>query len=305
MDSIFGIGLPELFFIAIIALIVLGPERLPGAIRELAKFLKTVRALGNELTSQFSEELSFLDEMNPRRIIEEATRPDPPAKDATKANTAKNAVSKEAKPKTTVSKPATSTAARTDKGTPATAKADKASTPSANAKSGKASGAQDAEKKTENAPQPESNASASTAAAPVSNAAPDSPHVEAETENQIAPPELRHSIEQGASRNGEKPQPPIAPSAASKAAASPSAHLDDSASVAAPPKGKSAAKVESIAAESSDSSASNGSGNKHSVNSATQPHAVEPKNNSTNNVVSPEVVQESASVDATAAENQA
>ena len=30
MDSFFGIGMMELFFIALIALIVLGPERMPG-----------------------------------------------------------------------------------------------------------------------------------------------------------------------------------------------------------------------------------------------------------------------------------
>ena len=43
--SFFGIGLPELIFIAIIALIVLGPERLPGTLREIAKMWGYVRNL--------------------------------------------------------------------------------------------------------------------------------------------------------------------------------------------------------------------------------------------------------------------
>ena len=73
--NLFGIGVPELMFIAILALIVLGPQRLPGVMRELAKFLRQMRAIGTELTSQFSEELQMLDELNPNKLLEEATRP--------------------------------------------------------------------------------------------------------------------------------------------------------------------------------------------------------------------------------------
>ena len=73
MDSFFGIGIPELFLIAIIALVVLGPERLPGAIREVAKVLRTVRNLTTELTSQFSDEMKALDDINPRKLLQELT----------------------------------------------------------------------------------------------------------------------------------------------------------------------------------------------------------------------------------------
>ncbi len=69
--NIFGIGMPELFFIAILALIVLGPKRLPGVIREVGKVIRQIRSLTNELTSQFSEELALLDEINPQRILKE------------------------------------------------------------------------------------------------------------------------------------------------------------------------------------------------------------------------------------------
>jgi sec-independent protein translocase protein TatB len=71
MNSIFGIGPLEFFFIAILALVILGPERLPGAIREGAKHFRTLRNMSGELTSQFSEELKGLDDINPKKIMNE------------------------------------------------------------------------------------------------------------------------------------------------------------------------------------------------------------------------------------------
>lgn len=119
MDSFFGIGIGELFFIAIIALIVLGPERLPGAIREVAKWSRMIRNLSSELTSQFSEEMKAFEEINPNKILRDLT--DDPADQAKKtqtgktAATAKSAAKPAAKPaapstttKTTPAKPVTS-----------------------------------------------------------------------------------------------------------------------------------------------------------------------------------------------------
>jgi sec-independent protein translocase protein TatB len=81
MDSFFGIGLFELIVIAVIALIVMGPERLPGAMREVGKYARQLRDVSNEFQSQFSEELKVLDEINPRKIISSAMDPNaPPAK---------------------------------------------------------------------------------------------------------------------------------------------------------------------------------------------------------------------------------
>ncbi len=86
MDGIFGIGPLELILIAVIALIVMGPERLPSVIREGARYLREIRKLGSDLTSQFSDELNMLDDLNPRGIINEvldpitkATKPAPQA----------------------------------------------------------------------------------------------------------------------------------------------------------------------------------------------------------------------------------
>ena len=72
MDNILGIGLPELIVITVIALLVLGPERLPGVMREGAKYIRMIRGLSKELTDQFRDELDLLDELNPKRIL---TRP--------------------------------------------------------------------------------------------------------------------------------------------------------------------------------------------------------------------------------------
>ena len=79
MDSFFGIGLFELVMIAIVALVVLGPERLPGAMREVAKYMKQLRSISHEFQSQFSEELKMLEEIDPRRILNEAIDPNAPA----------------------------------------------------------------------------------------------------------------------------------------------------------------------------------------------------------------------------------
>ncbi|MEZ4582043.1 MAG: Sec-independent protein translocase protein TatB [Caldilineaceae bacterium] len=89
MNSFFGIGFMELFFIAVLALIVLGPERLPGAIREVAKHARTLRSLSSELTSQFSEELKALDDINPQKILRELTEDPAEEKKPAKATPAK------------------------------------------------------------------------------------------------------------------------------------------------------------------------------------------------------------------------
>lgn len=52
----FGIGLPELIVIVIIALIVVGPERLPDLVRALGRSVAELRSAANELKASFDEE---------------------------------------------------------------------------------------------------------------------------------------------------------------------------------------------------------------------------------------------------------
>jgi sec-independent protein translocase protein TatB len=107
MDGFFGIGILELFLIAILALIVLGPERLPGVMREGARYIRMLRKMTNEFTSQFSDELQALDELNPRKIFNEMTdpnRPEPgekPKPQPGKPPAPKTPATAQAKPKTT------------------------------------------------------------------------------------------------------------------------------------------------------------------------------------------------------------
>ena len=107
MDSFFGIGVFELFLIAVIALVVMGPERLPGAMRTIAGYMRQIRNISSEFTSQFSEEIKMLEEMDPRRIVNEVLDPTKPAAPVNKTPLAK---STPAKPATT-SSAAKSTAA--------------------------------------------------------------------------------------------------------------------------------------------------------------------------------------------------
>ncbi len=77
MDSFFGIGPMELVFILIFALIFLGPERLPQVLREVVVFLRKVRALSDEITSQINQELGDLQELrdlDPRRPLQDTLR---------------------------------------------------------------------------------------------------------------------------------------------------------------------------------------------------------------------------------------
>ncbi len=70
MNSFFGLGPMELFLIVFIALIVLGPQRLPGTIREVMKYWRYFRNLSGELTSQLGEEFKDLEDLNPQKMIE-------------------------------------------------------------------------------------------------------------------------------------------------------------------------------------------------------------------------------------------
>ena len=96
MDSFFGIGVFELFLIAVIALVVMGPERLPGAMRTIAGYMRQIRNISSEFTSQFSEEIKMLEEMDPRRIVNDVLDPAKPAASANKTPLAKSTPAKPA-----------------------------------------------------------------------------------------------------------------------------------------------------------------------------------------------------------------
>jgi len=68
----FGIGLPEMILILALALIVVGPDKLPDLARSLAKGLMELKKTAEGLKDAFKEEGNPLDEIKPD--LEEAAK---------------------------------------------------------------------------------------------------------------------------------------------------------------------------------------------------------------------------------------
>ena len=73
----FGMGFTEILFIAVIAILFLGPEKLPDAMVQIAKLFKSVRGTINEAKSSFEEEIHIKElreeALGYRKKIEEAS----------------------------------------------------------------------------------------------------------------------------------------------------------------------------------------------------------------------------------------
>ena len=68
----FGIGLPEMILIMALALIVVGPDKLPDLARSLAKGVMELKKTAEGLKESFAEEGNPLDEIRPD--LEEAAK---------------------------------------------------------------------------------------------------------------------------------------------------------------------------------------------------------------------------------------
>ena len=74
----FNIGPMELLVLALVGLIVIGPDKLPGLARDAARMLRTLREMATGARSQLREELGpeFADidlrSLNPRTAIQRA-----------------------------------------------------------------------------------------------------------------------------------------------------------------------------------------------------------------------------------------
>jgi sec-independent protein translocase protein TatB len=72
---VFDIGTGELIALAVLALLVLGPEKLPRYAADAARFLRQVRNLANDARSEVTRELGpeldglNLRELNPRALV--------------------------------------------------------------------------------------------------------------------------------------------------------------------------------------------------------------------------------------------
>ena len=68
----FGIGLPELILILALALIVVGPDKLPDLARSVAKGVLDLKNTANQLKESLSEHGNPLDDIKPE--LEEAAK---------------------------------------------------------------------------------------------------------------------------------------------------------------------------------------------------------------------------------------
>ena len=71
----FGMGWPEMFVVAVVAMLVFGPDKLPDLARQAGKFVRTVRQMAenakNDLGREIGEDLSGLNlkDLDPREMV--------------------------------------------------------------------------------------------------------------------------------------------------------------------------------------------------------------------------------------------
>jgi len=64
-----NLGLPEMLFIFVIALIIFGPKKLPEIGRQVGRALNEFKRASNEFKAQIESEISQLDVEPPKRTI--------------------------------------------------------------------------------------------------------------------------------------------------------------------------------------------------------------------------------------------
>ncbi|MBK9050373.1 MAG: twin-arginine translocase TatA/TatE family subunit [Chloroflexi bacterium] len=71
MDSLFGIGLPELLTIMLLAALVMGPQRIREVARTLGKWTAVVQQYARQFTRQLNAELDAMDTDDLRSMRDE------------------------------------------------------------------------------------------------------------------------------------------------------------------------------------------------------------------------------------------
>lgn len=81
----FNIGMGELLFIVLLALVVVGPERLPKIMREFGHIVRQIRLVVNQFTDQFGDELQSIQELQkPIQELQQLAEDINPVKQMTK-----------------------------------------------------------------------------------------------------------------------------------------------------------------------------------------------------------------------------
>jgi sec-independent protein translocase protein TatB len=101
---VFNIGPMELLVLALVGLIVIGPDKLPGLARDAARMLRTLREMATGARTQLREELGpeFADldlrSLNPRTAIQRALLGDDDLSDLNPRNALREAMSDQPPP---------------------------------------------------------------------------------------------------------------------------------------------------------------------------------------------------------------
>jgi len=75
----FGIGMPELIVILVVALVVLGPKRLPEVARQLGKAMAEFRRQSSDLLEEFQSQAMLEDEPEEKKKVAPPAAPAPPS----------------------------------------------------------------------------------------------------------------------------------------------------------------------------------------------------------------------------------
>ena len=71
----FGMGWPEMFVIAVVAMLVFGPDKLPDLAKQAGSFIRTMRAMAesakNDIGREIGHDLSGMNlrDLDPREIV--------------------------------------------------------------------------------------------------------------------------------------------------------------------------------------------------------------------------------------------
>jgi Tat protein translocase TatB subunit len=75
-----NLGMPEMIFIFLLALVVVGPKRLPGLMRELGKYMAEFKRASNEFKNQLETEMMNIELEERAKKQAEAPKILPPEK---------------------------------------------------------------------------------------------------------------------------------------------------------------------------------------------------------------------------------
>jgi sec-independent protein translocase protein TatB len=73
---VFDVGIPELFVLALVAMFVFGPDRLPEMAKQAGKMVRTLRQMAAQAKTQLGDELGpefgdlDLKDLNPRNLVQ-------------------------------------------------------------------------------------------------------------------------------------------------------------------------------------------------------------------------------------------